>query len=336
MTAVKPPSLPTAILPAMPASAPPSDAAAPAVHRGYARLVAACEGLPAAATVVAHPLSAESLAAAREAHDLGLIVATLVGPRERLLKLAAEAGIVLDGLRLIDSQHSADSARRAVAEVRAGRADALMKGSLHTDEFMHAVLDRETGLRTARRMSHVFVVDVPGFPRPLMVTDAVINIAPDLATMADLCRNAIDLAHRLGLARPRVALLGPVETVNPAIPSTLHAAALCKMAERGQIIGADIDGPLAFDSAIDPESARIKQISSAVAGQADILVAPDLDTGNVLVKQLTFMQHADAAGIVLGARVPIMLTSRADSHHTRLASCALGKLLAARRAARLP
>jgi phosphotransacetylase len=320
----------------MPATTPIPTTSAPGVHRGYARLVAACKGLPAAATVVAHPLSAEALAAAREAHDLGLISATLVGPRERLLKLAAETGIALDGLRLVDSQHSEDSARRAVAEVRAGRADALMKGSLHTDEFMHAVLDRETGLRTARRMSHVFVVDVPGFPRPLMVTDAVINIAPDLSTMADICRNAIDLAHRLGLARPRLALLGPVETVNPAIPSTLHAAALCKMAERGQIAGADLDGPLAFDSAIDPESARIKQISSPVAGQADILVAPDLDTGNVLVKQLTFMQHADAAGIVLGARVPVMLTSRADSHHTRLASCALGKLLAARRVARVP
>ncbi len=315
----------------MPEPSPGPATVAPTVHRGYARLVAACKGLPPASTVVAHPLSAESLAAAREAHDLGLIVATLVGPRERLLKLAVDSGIALDGLRLVDSQHSADSARRAVDEVRAGRADALMKGSLHTDEFMHAVLNRDIGLRTARRMTHVFVVDVPGFPRPLMVTDAVINIAPDLATMADICRNAIDLAHRLGQVRPRVALLGPVETVNPAIPSTLHAAALCKMAERGQITGADLDGPLAFDSAIDLESARIKQISSAVAGQADILVAPDLDTGNVLVKQLTFMQRADAAGIVLGARVPIMLTSRADSHHTRLASCALGTLLALRR-----
>jgi phosphotransacetylase len=303
-------------------------------HDRYRHLVAAAAALPPPRTAVAHPLSAEALGAAREAHDAGLIRAILVGPAARLGRLAAESGIRIDDLEQVPTEHSAASASAAVALVRAGKADAVMKGSLHTEEFLHAVLDGDAGLRTGRRASHVFVVDVPGFPRPLLVTDAVINIAPGLAEKADICQNAIELAQRLGIARPRVALLAPVETVNPKIPSTLDAAALCKMADRGQITGGVLEGPLALDSAIDPDSARIKGIHSPVGGAADILVAPDLDSGNILVKQLTFMMKADAAGIVLGTRVPVILTSRADSRYTRLASCALGKLLAARAAQR--
>jgi phosphotransacetylase len=302
----------------------------PAPHAAYRRLLAATAHLPAPRTAVAHPLSADALRAARDAHDAGLIVAVLVGPGARLRALAAAQGIAIDDLEHIDTEHSVASAAAAVAMVRAGRADAVMKGSLHTDEFLHAVLDGTSGLRTARRASHVFVVDVPGFARPLLVTDAVINIAPGLAEKADICQNAIELAQRLGIQQPRLALLTPVETVNPKIPSTLDAAALCKMADRGQIVGGLLEGPLALDSAIDPESARVKGIDSPVAGHADVLVAPDLDSGNILVKQLTFMMRADAAGIVLGTRVPVILTSRADSLQTRLASCALGKLLAAR------
>lgn len=299
-------------------------------YDGYRQLLALSAALPAPRTAVAHPLSAEALGAAREAHDEGLIHAILVGPRERLDRLAAESGIRIDDLERVPTEHSVASAAAAVALVRAGKADAVMKGSLHTDEILHAVLDGATGLRTGRRASHVFVVDVPGFPRPLLVTDAVINIAPGLAEKADICQNAIELARRLGIERPRVALLAPVETVNPKIPSTLDAAALCKMADRGQITGGVLEGPLAFDAAIDLDSARIKGIHSPVGGAADILVAPDLDSGNILVKQLTFMMKADAAGIVLGTRVPVILTSRADSRASRLASCALGKLLAVR------
>ncbi|MCE3003293.1 MAG: bifunctional enoyl-CoA hydratase/phosphate acetyltransferase [Xanthomonadaceae bacterium] len=306
-----------------------------AQHEGFRRLLSVTSPLPAPRTAVAHPMSAEALGAAREAHDEGLIRAILVGPAARLERLAADNGIRIDDLERVPTEHSVGSAAAAVALVRAGKADAVMKGSLHTDEFLHAVLDGATGLRTGRRASHVFVVDVPGFPRPLLVTDAVINIAPGLAEKADIAQNAIELAQRLGIARPRVALLAPVETVNPKIPSTLDAAALCKMADRGQITGGVLEGPLAFDSAIDAESARIKGIDSPVGGAADILLAPDLDSGNILVKQLTFMMKADAAGIVLGTRVPVVLTSRADSRYTRLASCALARLLAAR-AARPP
>ncbi len=304
---------------------------APAVpHAGYERLRAAGAKLPAPRTAVAHPCSAEALRGAREAHDAGLVRAILVGPPDRIRALAAAEGIDVEDLELVATEHSVASAAAAVALVRAGRADALMKGSLHTDEFLHAVLDGATGLRTGRRASHVFVVDVPGYPRPLLVTDAVINIVPGLAEKADICQNAIELACRLGIERPRLALLAPVETVNPKIPSTLDAAALCKMADRGQIVGGRLEGPLALDSAIDPESARIKGLDSPVAGHADVLVVPDLDSGNILVKQLTFMMKADAAGIVLGTRVPVVLTSRADSRYTRLASCALARLLAAR------
>ncbi len=297
---------------------------------GFQRLYAACESLPAPRTAVAHPCSIEALRAAREAHDEGLIHAILVAPPARLQQLAADSGVRIDDLEQIASEHSVASAAVAVALVRAGKADAVMKGSLHTDELLLAVLDRDLGLRTGRRASHVFVVEVPGFPRPLLVTDAVINIGPGLAEKADICQNAIELALLLGIAQPRLALLAPVETVNPKIPSTLDAAALCKMADRGQIVGGLLDGPLAFDSAIDADSARIKNLTSPVAGNADILVTPDLESGNIMVKQLTFMMRADAAGIVLGTRVPVILTSRADSQSTRLASCALGKLLAAR------
>jgi phosphotransacetylase len=306
-----------------------------AQHAGFRRLLAVTAPLPPPRMAVAHPLSAEALGAAREAHDAGLIQAILVGPPARMDRLATECAIRIDDLERVPTEHSVASAAAAVALVRAGKADAVMKGSLHTDEFLHAVLDGATGLRTGRRASHVFVVDVPGFPRPLLVTDAVINIAPGLAEKADIAQNAIELAQRLGIAGPRVALLAPVETVNPKIPSTLDAAALCKMADRGQIVGGVLEGPLAFDSAIDAESARIKGIRSPVGGAADILLAPDLDSGNILVKQLTFMMKADAAGIVLGTRVPVVLTSRADSRYTRLASCALARLLAAR-AARPP
>jgi phosphotransacetylase len=286
----------------------------------------AADGAPPR-TAVAHPLSAEALTAARAAHDAGLIEAVLVGPQPRLRALARDSGIAIDDLALIATEHSAASAAAAVTEVRAGRAAAVMKGSLHTDEFLRAVLARDNGLRTSRRASHVFVVDVPDFPRPLMITDAVVNVAPDLAQKRDICQNAIDLAHQLGIKQPRVALLAASETVNPIVATTVDAAALCKMADRGQITGALLDGPLAFDSAIDAESARIKGIDSSVAGRADILVVPDLETGNILVKQLTFMQRAAAAGIVLGTRAPVILTSRADSLETRLASCALAKLM---------
>lgn len=297
----------------------------------FERLLAASAAHPPPRTAVAHPHSAEALGAAREAHDEGLIDALLVGPRARIEALAAGAGIRIDDLPLIDAEHSAQSAALAVAEVRAGRAQAVMKGSLHTDEFLRAVLDRDAGLRTARRASHVYLVDVPGFPRPLLITDAVVNVAPDLAQKRDICQNAIDLAHRLGIVEPRVAVLAAVETVNPAVATTVDAAALCKMADRGQIAGALLDGPLAFDTAIDADAARIKGLTSPVAGHADVLVVPDLETGNILVKQLTFMQRADAAGIVLGTRAPVVLTSRADSRHTRLASCALAKLSVALR-----
>ncbi|HZP66651.1 MAG TPA: bifunctional enoyl-CoA hydratase/phosphate acetyltransferase, partial [Rudaea sp.] len=278
-----------------------------------------------------HPCSEEALEVTMEARAERLIEPVLVGPPARIRAISERANIDLTGLEIVETEHSHASAKAAVDLVRAGRAVALMKGSLHTDELLHAVLDKESGLRTERRVSHVFALDVPSYPRPLMITDAAVNIYPKFADKRDIVQNAIDLAHTIGIASPRVAILSAVETVNPEIVSTIDAAALCKMAERGQITGGLLDGPLAFDNAVSPEAARIKGIDSPVAGRADILVVPDLEAGNMLVKQLTFLADADSAGIVLGARVPIVLTSRADSVRNRLASLAMGVLLVHRR-----
>jgi phosphate acetyltransferase len=310
-------------------------------HEKYERLIAAAQALPRLKVAVAHPCDEAALGAALEAADLGLIEPILVGPRDRILAaaaaLAAEnpAGPGSDPARwrIVEAGHSHASAAEAVALVNAGTAEAVMKGSLHTDELMAAVVRREGGLRTARRLSHCFVMDVPSHDRPLIVTDAAINIAPSLEEKRDIVQNAVDLAHAFGIETVRVAIVSAMETVNPKVPSTIDAAALCKMADRGQITGAVLDGPLALDNAIDLGAAAIKRIRSAVAGRADVLVVPDLEAGNMLAKSLTFLAGADAAGIVLGARVPIILTSRADSQETRLASCAVASLVAAARRA---
>jgi phosphotransacetylase len=258
-----------------------------------------------------------------------LIVPILVGPEARIRSAANDAGLDIDGVRIVPTAHSHESAERAVALVRGGEARLLMKGAIHTDELLHEVMRADTGLRTGRRLSHVFVLDVPGYARPLLVTDAAINIAPTLEEKVSIVQNAIDLAHVLGIATPRVAILAAVEMVNPAMRATLDAAALCKMADRGQITGGLVDGPLAFDNAVSSAAAREKGIVSSVAGLADILLVPDIEAGNMLVKQMTFLGGADAAGIVLGARVPIILTSRADTIRTRLASCAVAAIAAA-------
>jgi phosphotransacetylase len=260
-----------------------------------------------------------------------MITPILVGPQPKIRATAAACGVDISDFRLVDTPHSHAAAAQAVALVRSGEAQLLMKGSLHTDELMSAVMANDTGLRTDRRLSHIYLMDVPSYPRPLLITDAAINIEPTLADKADIIRNAIDLAHAIGIDCPRVAILAAVETVNPKMRSTLDAAALCKMADRSQIVGGLIDGPLAFDNAVSPEAARDKAIVSPVAGCADILVVPDIEAGNMLAKQLTFLAGADAAGIVLGARVPIILTSRADSERTRIASCALAVLMARQR-----
>jgi phosphate acetyltransferase len=304
---------------------------APPPHTQFHRLLDHCRGLPPAVTAVAHPCDASSIAGVAEAAQQGLIVPLLVGPIARMRAAAAQAGVGIDDFETIDTPHSHASAAQAVALVRAGRVEALMKGSLHTDELMAEVVDRNTGLRTARRVSHCFVLDVPGRSEPLIITDAAVNIAPSLAEKVDIVQNAIDLAHALGFPEVRVAILSAMEMVNPAMPSTIEAAALCKMADRGQITGALVDGPLALDNAIDPDAARVKQIRSDVAGHANVLVVPDLEAGNMLAKSLSFLAGADAAGIVLGARVPVVLTSRADSVVSRLASCALATLLAGAR-----
>jgi phosphate butyryltransferase len=283
-------------------------------------------------TAIVHPCSAAAIGAAVEAAEAKLIVPILVGPRAKILKAADDAGVDLDHFRIIDTPYSDAAAREAVALVGRGEAELIMKGSLHTDELLHAVLAKDSNLRTERRLSHVYLMDVPSYPRPLLVTDAAINIAPDLAAKRDIIQNAIDLAHVMGIELPRVAILSAVETINGKLQSTLDAAALCKMADRGQITGGLLDGPLAFDNAVSLEAAAEKDIVSPVAGQADILVVPDLEAGNILAKQLTFLAGADAAGIVLGARVPIILTSRADAERTRMASCAVGVLLARRKA----
>ncbi len=303
-------------------------------HERYDRLIAAARELKSTRTAIVHPCNEVSLESAIEAQRLGLIEPILVGPEARIREEAARAGLDLGALPIIDTAHSHESAAKAVEQVRLGNAEALMKGSLHTDELMGAVVAREGGIRTARRISHCFVMAVPGHADPLIITDAAVNIAPTFTEKVDIVQNAIDLAHALRFPEVRVAILSAMETINPKVPSTLEAAGLCKMADRGQITGALLDGPLALDNAINPEAAAIKGIVSPVAGRANVLVAPDLEAGNMLVKSLTFLAGADGGGIVLGARVPIILTSRADSLLVRLASCAVASLVAeARRAA---
>ncbi len=302
----------------------------------YDRLIAAAQKARSAVTVVAHPCDETSLRGALEAAENGLIVPVLVGPETKIRSVAAENGLDLKTHEIVDAPHSHAAAAKAVALIREGKGELLMKGSLHTDELMRAVTASTTGLRTERRISHVFVMDVPGHPETLFITDAAINIFPDLDAKRDIVQNAIDLWVSVGLGEPRVAIVSAVETVTTKIPSTIEAAALCKMAERSQITGGLLDGPLAFDNAISPEAARIKGLTSPVAGRAQILVVPDLEAGNMLAKNLTFLAHADAAGIVLGARVPIVLTSRADSVRSRLASCAVATLYAAARRQAMP
>ena len=294
----------------------------------YRHLLDLTHGLAPIRMAVVHPVDSNALLGAIEAAQAHLIIPILVGPKDKIQAVALAHEIDLSPYTVVPTEHSHAAAERAVAMARAGEVDAVMKGSLHTDELMHAVLAPGTGLATARRMSHVFVLDVPAYPRPLFITDAALNIYPDLEVKQDIVQNAIDLAHVLGIEAPRVAILSAVETVNPKIHSTLEAAALCKMADRGQITGGVVDGPLAFDNAVSPEAARTKGIVSPVAGRADILVVPDLEAGNMLAKQLEYLADAETAGIVLGARVPIVLTSRSDSPLAHRASCALALLLA--------
>jgi phosphate acetyltransferase len=297
----------------------------------YKRLIAAAQRQAKIKVAVAHPCDEVSLRGVIEAHKLGLIEPILVAPLARVRIAADEAHLDVSGFELVESAHSHDSAAKAVGLVTAGRVEALMKGSLHTDELMAAVVAREGGIRTERRISHCFIMDVPGHPEPLVITDAAVNITPDLDAKVDIIQNAIDLAHAMGAPEVRVAILSAMETVTAKVPSTIEAAALCKMAERGQITGALLDGPLALDNAISPEAAAIKKIVSPVAGRANVLVVPDLEAGNMLAKSLSFLAGADAAGIVLGARVPIILTSRADSLLSRLASCAVAVMVASAR-----
>lgn len=294
----------------------------------YEHLIAAARDGTPAVTIVAHPCDETSLRGAMEAAAEAIIAPVLVGPAARIVAVAAEHGIDIAGCEIVDAAHSHAAAAQAVALIRAGKGELLMKGSLHTDELMKEVTASATGLRTERRISHVFIMDVPGHAQTLFITDAAINIFPDLDTKRDIIQNAIDLWTGIGMGTPKVAILSAVETVTTKIPSTIEAAALCKMADRGQITGGLIDGPLAFDNAISPEAAEIKGIAGPVAGHGQILVVPDLEAGNMLAKNLTFLAHAGAAGIVLGAKVPIILTSRADSVRTRLASCAVAAIYA--------
>lgn len=309
-----------------------SDVATPELilrhNDAYARLLRRCEGLAPVTCAVVHPCDRDSLLGPLEAARRGLIVPILVGPEAKIRAVAEAEGADLTGCKILSTEHSHAAAQQAVAMARSGEVESLMKGSLHTDELMAAVVPSATGLRTARRISHAFLMDVPAYPRVLILTDAAINIYPTLEDKVDIAQNAIDLARVLGVDLPKVAILSAVETVNPKIQSTLDAAALCKMAERGQITGGVLDGPLAFDNAISEEAARTKKIVSPVAGKADILLVPDLEAGNMLAKQLQYLAGADSAGIVLGTRVPIVLTSRADSVRTRIASAAVMALVA--------
>ncbi|PQO24102.1 enoyl-CoA hydratase [Rhodobacteraceae bacterium WD3A24] len=307
----------------------PEIALSPAASR-FRALVEQARALDPLVTAVVHPCDALSLEGALDAHAAALITPLLVGPREKIEAAAQEAGRSIDGIEIIDAPHSHAAAEAAVGLVREGRAGALMKGKLHTDELLEAVLDKDRGLRTERRLSHVFALDVPTYPRMLMVTDAAINIDPELETLADIVQNALDLARAIGVECPRAALLSAVETVTGRLPSTLKAAAICKMHDRGQITGGLVDGPLAFDNAVSEAAAAAKGIESQVAGRADILVAPDLESGNMIAKQLIHLAGADSAGIALGARVPIMLTSRSDTAEARLASAALAQIHAHR------
>ena len=302
-------------------------------HAKLRKLIETAQAHPPMTVAVAHPCDQVSLESVTEAAKLKLIKPILVGPEQRIRDVASKHGLDISGFEIVDAEFSEDSAAKAVQLVREGRAEALMKGSLHTDELMGAVVQRDTGLRTSRRISHCFVMDVPDHDQPLVISDAAVNIAPDLKAKVDIVQNAIDLAHALGQREVRVAILSAMESVNPDVPSTLEAAALCKMADRGQITGALLDGPLALDNAISPEAAAIKKISSPVAGRATVLIVPDLEAGNMLAKSLSFLADADSAGIVLGARVPVILTSRADEETARLASCAVAQLLVAARRA---
>ena len=315
--------------------------AAPVVqtHAKYERLISRAKQVPPATTVVVHPCDESSLRGAMEAAEEGIIVPILVGPTAKITAVARQHNIEISrSCEIIDARHSEEAAAKAVELIHEAKGEALMKGSLHTDELMRAVTASKGGLRTERRISHVFILDVPGYAETLFITDAAINIFPDLDAKRDIVQNAIDLFTQVGLGTPRVAILSAVETVTSKIPSTIEAAALCKMADRGQITGGILDGPLAYDNAVDPEAARIKGIKSDVAGRAQILVVPDLEAGNMLAKNLAFMAKADTAGLVLGARVPIILTSRADSVRSRMASCAAAVLYAdaRRRSAPLP
>jgi len=297
-------------------------------HEKYDRLIARCQSLPPVPTAVAHPCDRTSLEGALDAARLGLITPTLVGPTARIAAVAEEWRLDISHCPIVEARHSQEAAEKAVALVRSGQAEILMKGSLHTDELLGAVVKRDTGLRTARRLSHCFLMDVPGHADVLVITDAAVNIAPTLEDKVDIVQNAIDMVHALGVDDVRVAILSALETVNSKVPSTIEAAALCKMADRKQITGALLDGPLALDNAISLEAAGIKKLDSPVAGRANVLVVPDLEAGNMLAKSLSFLAGADSAGIVLGAKVPIVLTSRADSVPARLASCAVAVLLA--------
>lgn len=297
-------------------------------HAKYEKLIALAKDVQPSSTVVVHPCDETSLRGPVEAAQAGIIKPIFVGPAAKVTGLARQHGLDIGKYELVDVPHSEEAAARGVELIRAGKGELLMKGSLHTDELMRAVTSSSTGLRTARRISHVFIMDAPSHPDTLIVTDAAINIAPDLDVKRDIVQNAIDLFVQVGMGTPRVAILSAVETVTSKIPSTIEAAALCKMADRGQITGGILDGPLAFDNAINPEAARIKGINSPVAGRAQILVVPNLEAGNMLAKNLIFLSKADAAGLVLGARVPVILTSRADSVRTRMASCAIASLFA--------
>jgi phosphate acetyltransferase len=297
-------------------------------HDRYQQLVSLCASLEPIPTAVVHPCDQTSLEGAVRAAEARLIVPVLVGPEAKIRSIAQSQGLDITPYEIVSTEHSHAAAAKAVAIARTGKVEALMKGSLHTDELMAEVVNKDTGIRTARRISHVFIMDVPTYPKPLFITDAAVNIAPNLEDKVDIVQNAIELARALRIEKPKVAILSAVETVTSKIPSTIDAAALCKMSERGQITGGILDGPLALDNAISPEAASIKNIKSPVAGDADILLVPDLESGNMLAKELSFLANADAAGIVLGARVPIILTSRADNVRTRLASCAVAALYA--------
>jgi len=302
-------------------------------HDAFDKLMASAVGAPPIPTAVVHPCDNDSLQGPLEAARKGFITPVLIGPEAKIRAAATAGNLDLDGIRIVDVPHSHAAAQQAVVLARAGEVEALMKGSLHTDELMHEVMRSDSGLRTGRRISHAFVMFVPSYAKPLIVSDAAINIMPNLEDKVDIVQNAINLAQNLGVATPKVAILSAVETPTPKIPGTLEAAVLCKMAERGQIRGGVLEGPLAFDNAISADAARTKGIVSAVAGSPDILIVPNLEAGNILAKQMSFLAHADSAGIVLGARLPIILTSRADSVRSRLASCAVASLLVSARAA---